>query len=302
MGYYVKQHNLEQASTALRKWLEADPRNVQARLIQANFSLAVGRPDLARAIVLGLFAEQPDDLQVLAGAKAFFERVDDIDEFIEKLQDQFKRHPDDPMIVQTLVEVYAELNRNSDGQHVLDAARDVVADEPDLLYFLAHLYELINAKGTTEEVLQQVLRLDPAYAPASNDLGYYWADEGRNLDRAEGLIRVAVEAEPDNQSYLDSMGWVSYKRGKFQQAKEFLDKAIAPSSRPDPVILDHLGDVLYQLSQHDGAVATWKRSLKRLDEEDSDREDLKPLRSQLNRKIEEVHSGKPAEVAPVGEK
>ena len=78
---------------------------------------------------------------------------------------------------------------------------------------------------------------------ASNDLGYEWTDQGKNLSAAESLIRTAVAAEPDNQSFLDSLGWVLYKRGKFDEARKYLELAVGPAAFPDPVVLDHLAHI-----------------------------------------------------------
>jgi predicted Zn-dependent protease len=150
-------------------------------------------------------------------------------------------------------------------------------------------------------LLTEVVRMDPRHPAASNDLGYTWADEGKNLERAEQLVRVAVEAEPDNQSYLDSMAWVEYKRGKFAEARGFLDRAIGPANRPDPVVLDHLGDVLYRLDRPQDAAQQWKRSLKRVEESSRQREDLKQLRQQLLSKLQQQEKGAPVDVAPVVE-
>ena len=72
--------------------------------------------------------------------------------------------------------------------------------------------------------------------------------------------------------------------------------------RPDPVVLDHLGDVLYRLNQHDAAVKTWKLSLTRVDDSGPNREDLKTLKLQLRQKIKQQESGQPVNVAPVAGK
>ena len=79
---------------------------------------------------------------------------------------------------------------------MLDAARAEAADEPDVLYDLSQEYARLGLPRTAEEVLEQVLALDPAHAGASNDLGYAWAEQGRNLERAEALAREAVKEEP----------------------------------------------------------------------------------------------------------
>src|SRR5690606_26453826 len=128
--------------------------------------------------------------------------------------------------VERLVFIYAEQQRFDDAARVLDAARTAAGDEPDLLYSLSHLYGVIDRPHTTNEVLQQVIELDPTHAPAANDLGYSWADEGIHLQRAEELVRLAVKTEPDNHSFLDSLGWVLYKRGDFEPARRYLQQAV----------------------------------------------------------------------------
>ncbi len=113
------------------------------------------------------------------------------------------------------------------------------------------------------------------------------------------MIRHAVSSEPENAAYLDSLGWVLYKRGQFEEAHRHLDQAIKRIPRPDPVVLDHLGDVLYRLNQPQAAVKTWKLSLNRLDDSGPNREDLKTLKLQLRQKIKQQESGQPVNVAPV---
>jgi Tfp pilus assembly protein PilF len=167
-----------------------------------------------------------------------------------------------------------------------------------LLYVLSEGYSELGQKQTAEDVLQQVISMKPGHPGACNDLGFEWADQGKNLVRAEAMIRVAVAAEPDNGSFLDSLGWVLYKRGKFDEARKYLQQAIAPQVIPDPVMLDHLGDTLYRLSKPDEAYAIWKQSLKGLDAQDS-RDDLNQLRLQLKEKIRQAEAKKPVDVAGV---
>jgi tetratricopeptide (TPR) repeat protein len=129
-----------------------------------------------------------------------------------------------------------------------------------------------------------------------------------------------VEAEPDNPSLLDSLAWVLYKRGRFEEARRALEQALgleghgpdapgpqldsANADKADPVVLDHMGDVLYRLNDRDAAARFWERSHKRLGAPDlanSSREDLKPLRLQLQNKQRQLKAGDPVTVAPVVE-
>src|SRR5258706_15011922 len=208
-----------------------------------------GRLEAAETELLALFHDQPQSVEILVALRDFYEESSRIEDLIAKLEDERKLHPDNREAVELLAGIYYQQKRLPDALRVLDAARQAVANDPDLLYYIAHRYGGIDQKQTEEQLLQEVIRLDPRNAPASNDLGYGWADEGKRLAEAENLIRIAVDAEPDNQSFLDSLGWVLYKRSKFAEALTYFEKAIGPATRPDPVVLDPMVDVLYRLSQ-----------------------------------------------------
>ena len=301
---YLQRRAVDQALGVLHKWLSAVPSSVDARLLEAAIDAQVGQPEglsAAKAILQSLFDEQPDNLEVLRAIQSFQLQHGKLDDFIAQLEAERLKNPDNREAVEMLVSIYVDQKRLPEAAQVLDAARNAVAHDPDLLYYVAHLYERIDQKPVTERMLEEIIGMDPHHAAASNDLGYTWADEGKNLDRAEALVRVAVEAEPDNQSYLDSMAWVEYKRGKFTEARGFLNRAIGPANRPDPVVLDHLGDTMYRLEQPMDAVKQWKRSLQRLTESGAEREDLKDLRQQLLAKLKQQEQGQPVHVAPVAE-
>jgi tetratricopeptide (TPR) repeat protein len=91
----------------------------------------------------------------------------------------------------------------------------------------------------------RILESDPGDAAAANYLGYMWADRGENLDRALDLINRAVEADPENVAYLDSLGWVHFRRGDLDEAERWLRRAIELGGDVgDGTILCHLGEVL----------------------------------------------------------
>ena len=81
-------------------------------------------------------------------------------------------------------------------------------------YSLSAIYVQLGDEVKGEEILQEVYREEPDDTQVNNDLGYLWADQGRNLDKAKAMIEKALAAEPENPAYLDSMGWVLYKLGR----------------------------------------------------------------------------------------
>lgn len=111
------------------------------------------------------------------------------------------------------------------------------------------------------EWLEQVLDEFPRDPGALNDLGYLWAEKGAHPQRALRMVRQAVEAEPDNAAYQDSLGWALFQVGRTDEALKHLEKAIElQGESPDGMILDHLGDVYQKLDQRDKAQDAWRRA------------------------------------------
>ena len=147
-------------------------------------------------------------------------------------------------------------------------------------FSLSNIYVQQGNLKKGEEVLEEVYKSDPDDPGVNNDLGYLYADHGKHLDRAEGMIRKALKAEPDNSAYLDSMGWVLYKRAKYKAAIPHLQKAVNSSTGGDATIWDHLGDVQSKLKQLDKAKKSWEKALEEA------RKDI-PLDEELIKKIEQ---------------
>jgi tetratricopeptide (TPR) repeat protein len=111
------------------------------------------------------------------------------------------------------------------------------------------------------ELLQKSIELDPKNAAtAQNYLGYMWADRGVRLDEAETLIRKALLADPDNGPYRDSLGWVLFRKGRFDQALRELLRASELVTPPDAVVLEHVGDAYEKLGDTGQALSWWTKA------------------------------------------
>ena len=143
---------------------------------------------------------------------------------------------------------------------------------------LSNIYSLTHDLDRAEDQLKQILELDPNDATANNDLGYQWADQSRNLEEAERLIRKAIDldrlqrgsgthvdadAGEDTAAYVDSLGWVLFRLGKIDDALKELERASTlPDGAEDPVVWDHLGDVLARQKNGSRARECWRKALK----------------------------------------
>ncbi|MCC9605005.1 tetratricopeptide repeat protein [Blastopirellula sp. JC732] len=132
-----------------------------------------------------------------------------------------------------------------------------------------------------EEWLEQILDEFPEDVGAMNDLAYLWADGGRNLGRATLMLEQAVDAEPENAAYRDSLGWAYFRQGRYDQAIGQLQQAVAKINEPDPVLLEHLGDALSAAGREGEAVDAWKEAVTLLTEE-ADADKRASLEAKIN--------------------
>ena len=109
---------------------------------------------------------------------------------------------------------------------------------------------------------QRCLDRKADFAPALNYLGYMWADQGTNLEAARKLIQKAVDLEPKNAAYLDSLAWVLFKLGEPKAALTHIEAALQYQEEPDATLFDHLGDIHLAAGNPGEARKAWEQSVK----------------------------------------
>lgn len=130
-----------------------------------------------------------------------------------------------------------------------------------------------------ETTLRGILAESPNNPIAQNNLGYFLAERNEKLNEALTLIQEALKSEPDNPSYLDSLGWVYFKLGKLDLAEENLKKALKGDSA-SATIYEHLGDVYQKQGKIEPAKAAWQKALTL----SSDTEQINSIKMKLNKK------------------
>jgi len=162
-----------------------------------------------------------------------------------------------------IIQVEAQLLRDAkEWQETYDMLSKAVDEYPDsyeLLYDRAMAAERVDKLDVLEADLRKVIKMKPDYAHAYNALGYTLADRTNRLAEAKELIDKAYKLAPDDPFILDSLGWVYYRLGNNPEALKYLQ--IAYSSRSDPEIAAHLGEVLWTGGKHDEAQKIWHNAL-----------------------------------------
>ena len=139
------------------------------------------------------------------------------------------------------------------------AAEKTAPDSFDLLYARALLLENTGRINEALDLLRKITRLHPTNPDGWNALGYTLADHNRELPQAKNYIERALRSSPENPSYLDSLGWVYYRMGHLQAARQFLEKAVSLSDSAE--ISAHLGEVMWELNHHAEAIRIWKLAI-----------------------------------------
>ena len=194
------------------------------------------------------------------------------------------QHPDDPRFPLLQGRALFQGGEQVRAFALLEATVKTHPDDATTQIALADLYSEGGRDADAERTLRQLIVKEPANAEALNYLGYLLADRDRSLDEAVRLVQRALEAEPGNPSYLDSLGWAHFRRGDFTEAEKYLSPAASQLPR-NSVVQDHLGDVLAGQRRWGDAIAAWTRALDgdgRIDRAAIDRK-IQDARSQVPR-------------------
>ncbi len=161
-------------------------------------------------------------------------------------------------------DIYRNLEQFKDALDAYNKAYDMIGNN-----ITAQNWELSFARGMTNERLKNweqaekdlktALLFQPDQPYVLNYLGYSWADQGVNLDKAAEMIEKAVRLKPDDGSIVDSLGWIYFRMGQYDKAVLVLEKA-SQLSPTEPEINDHLGDAYWRVGRKSEAKFQWKRA------------------------------------------
>jgi len=240
-----------------RKQSPDDPA-VASYLIEAN--LAAKKYNAAADVAKAALAQNPGDLRLTRLQAQALRHTGKADQGIALLENALKAHGDDPLAYISLAQFYADVDRGPQAVKVLQDAQAKFPQDDSIAFELGTIYDKQKKFAEAEAAFRSVLSRDPENATALNYLGYMLAERGERLDESVNYLQKALQIEPDNGSYLDSLGWAYFKSDKLDLAEANLRRA-ADQLRTNSVIQDHYGDVLARLGRYDEAIAAYTRAL-----------------------------------------
>src|ERR1039457_462652 len=199
----------------------------------------------------------------------------------------------------SLAQIYEKAKNWTEMGKAIDQAEKLATskDERENIYFMrGAMYECMKNFDEAEAAFHKVLEINPENSSAMNYLGYMLADRNVRLDEALDLVAKALNQEPNNGAYLDSMGWVFFRLNKLVEAEQNLRRALQYMSS-DPTVHDHLGDVYFHEGKIREAIAQWQSSLKNYEASaptDVDQGDVAKIQKKLeSAKVRLAREGKP---------
>jgi tetratricopeptide (TPR) repeat protein len=288
---YLRVDRANDAVDTLGAVVEENPGSVQARLTLAQAYASAGRLDDAIASLEAVVGQAP---RVAATLGEYQEQAGRYLDAAESYTNALEQAPDNRELKFRRVAVLFNAGRYDDvatmaavaaREHPGDSRfarmevrglfeggsreaayarmRALVAETPgdgSLRLGLADLYHDGDRTGDAERTLRDLVADEPANASALNYLGYLLAEEGRQLDEAIDLVRRALDLDPDNPAFLDSLGWAYFRQGDLDEAARYLEPAAA--QMPDSAeVLDHLADLRLAQGRVAEAIDAWTQAL-----------------------------------------
>lgn len=257
--YLLSKKMNDKAATVLHQILEIDPENKPAYLQLLNF--AISKNDLDEVIRICTPA-----VEYMPEAIEFY--------YYMGLAHYQKDRTDEALAV--FKKGVRQINENSDK-----------ALASDCYAILGDLYHTKKMNEEAYAAYDSALVYKDDNIGVLNNYAYFLSVEGKNLDKAEEMSYKTVKAEPTNNTYLDTYAWILFEKGKYAEARIYIDQAIQHGGMESSVVVEHSGDIYYHCGELEKALEFWKKAEEVSKKEASDvnnarsEEELKLLRKKI---------------------
>ncbi|CAN5315623.1 tetratricopeptide repeat protein [soil metagenome] len=285
---YIELGDTDAATKVVEGIVGANPLNIAAYDQLTKLYLKANKEEKALGAARQALIIEPASLERNRQVVELLIDLKKFDEAVTVLEEARQRFPRVGLLSYYQALALSEAKRHEEAMRVFETAQIEAANsQPELLnsdfYFnYGAAAEQAGQYVKAAELFHKSIDADPSNAARSyNYLGYMWVEQNQNLAEAEQLIGRALAMEPENGAYIDSMGWLYFKQGKYNEALNELLRASEALPEPDATVYQHVGDAYEKLGKKAEAVLYWQKSLQ-LDPE------CKEVAAKLDKNAEKV--------------
>jgi tetratricopeptide (TPR) repeat protein len=240
--YFELRDNAE-AITRIERVLAVQPAHHKLRYYLGVMYEETGKRDAARATYLAIppTSKFYRDAMMRVAVSDF--NAKDLQAALGVLRRAIRKRPKTREFYEYLAFLHQRSEQPGKAARVLLQAARKVPDASLLYYKVAILYEQMQQRRRAVKMMLKVLENHPRHMQALNYVGYTYAVWGTHLDEAETYLQRAIELDPKNGHVIDSLAWVYYQRGEFDQAWVLLERANTLTPH-EPTILRHMAQTL----------------------------------------------------------
>ena len=231
--YLITKKMQKESVPVLNKVLELDPENKPARLQLLSYAINENNQDEVIRVATPAIVYNPDAMEFYYYLGLAHYQKDQTDKALEV----FKKG-------------VQQINEKSD--------KGIASDFYSILGDLYHSREM---KAEAYAAYDSSLVYNPKNINTLNNYAYYLSVERVNLDKAEEMSFITVKAEPENSTYLDTYAWILFEKGRYTEARIYIEQAMENGGDTSQVIVEHCGDIYFKLGDKGKAVEYWKKAL-----------------------------------------
>jgi Tfp pilus assembly protein PilF len=161
------------------------------------------------------------------------------------------KFPERPLAYLFVSMAYLQEEKYAKALEKLEKGQDLAQGttlESQFNIFLGDAYYYTGNFEKSKDIFETILESDPDNIPVKNNYSYYLSIEGQNLKKAQKMSKSTILAEPDNPTYLDTYAWILFKRKKYEEALQYIEKAYQNGGNDSEEILEHYIEILKKLN------------------------------------------------------
>ena len=254
----------EQADTLAKLLIQTHPNSVKAHAVYADMLYTENKFQEAKEQYLIVLQKDKTKSQVWSQVLFIQAEQNDFAGMLKTSEEALTYFSTDPLFYYFNGVSNKWFKNINEAISVLEMGVEFVIDNEILLLefysSLAEIYHTIGNNSISDSLYEKVLSIDPENVLVLNNYAYYLSVRKVKLGKAEEMSLKCNELEKENGTYQDTYAWILYQLSEYEKAKEWIQKSLANGSDSSAVVVEHYGDILYQLGETENAIVQWKKA------------------------------------------